>query len=115
MAPSALASAAGSPSRVAAERDTTSTFQPPPKNMAMIPTPMVPPPMTSTWCSLCDILRPPNSTGPRCRGNIPAHSKGKRHERELQGYRRVERRSCRDRRDPAAAPQLLRQFADQPD
>src|SRR5262247_1795143 len=42
MAASALASAAGRPSRVDAERDTTSTFQPPPRNMAMMPTPMVP-------------------------------------------------------------------------
>src|SRR4030095_17098000 len=62
-AASAFAQASGKPSRVDAERDTTSTFQPPPRNMAMIPTPMVPPPTTRVWRSLCDIIDPPNSTG----------------------------------------------------
>src|SRR5215471_13733855 len=119
MAVSALASAAGRPSRVLAERDTTSTFQPPARNMAMMPTPMVPPPMTSAWCSLCDILDPPAALATRRAPDAGAISpltrKGKRHERHLQGYRRHERWSCRGRRDPAAAPQLLRQFVDQPD
>src|SRR5258708_26987611 len=62
MAASARPHAAGKPSRVEAERDTTSTFQPWPRNMAMIPTPMVPPPTTRAWRSLCGIFHPPNST-----------------------------------------------------
>src|SRR5437667_8025352 len=78
MALSALAVAAGRPSRVPAERDTTSTFQPCPRNMAMMPTPMVPPPMTraclSEGRSLCDIPCPPIALAtrrmPLARGNI---------------------------------------------
>src|SRR5690242_666820 len=72
MAASALAHAAGNPSRVEAERETTSTFQPPARNMAMMPTPMVPPPSTraclADGCSRCGIFLPPNLDGPPRRG-----------------------------------------------
>ena len=71
----ALARAAGRPSRVAAERDTTSTFQPPARNMAMMPTPMVPPPDAPVaWRSLCGIFSSSQTRRtPRRRGNIAAH------------------------------------------
>ena len=74
MAASALALAAGRPSRVEAERETTSTFQPPPRNMAMMPTPMVPPPsdqgMLRRGRSRCGIFYPPKLDGPPRRGAI---------------------------------------------
>src|ERR1700704_555177 len=62
MAASAPLQASGRPPRVSARGDTTSPFQPWPRNMAMIPTPMVPPPTTRAWRSLCGIFDPPNST-----------------------------------------------------
>src|SRR5437868_1482453 len=77
MLASALAVAAARPSRVEAERDTTSTVQPPLMNMAMMPTPIVPPPRTRAWCSRCGIVLPPKLDGPpRCGAvSAPIHTR----------------------------------------
>ncbi len=92
----ARAEAAGRLSRVDAERDTTSTFQPPPKNMAMIPPP---------WCRPDDqgvafALRhscPPNSTRAPTAGQYHRSliARERTNERHLQGYRHQHRGPCR--------------------
>src|SRR4051812_31473543 len=85
MLASALAVAAARPSRVEAERDTTSTVQPPPMNMAMMPTPIVPPPRIRAWCSRCGIVLPPKLDGPPRREAISAPIYSPQGETEMSG------------------------------
>ena len=70
------------------------------------------------WCSRCGIFLPPNSTDRPGAGQYRRSLIARRGNDMSGTYKDIgvcERRSCRRRRDPAAAAQFLRQFADQPD